>query len=194
MLTFALALALQGCPQRIQVTAPTARSTTATLVVRECGKRVFGPWRARVGRNGLSAHHREGDGTTPTGTFGIGPVVYGIDPDPGVPRRYHRLVCGDWWDEDARSPTYNTFRHVACGQAPTFGGGSEALWRITPAYRLFAVIQYNAAPIVPGRGSAIFLHVDTGHATNGCVSVPRTELRRLLVRLRPGATIGIQTA
>jgi len=194
MLTFALALALQGCPQRIQVTAPTARSTTATLVVRECGKRVFGPWRARVGRNGLSAHHREGDGTTPTGTFGIGPVVYGTDPDPGVPRRYHRLVCGDWWDEDARSPTYNTFRHVACGQAPTFGGGSEALWRITPAYRLFAVIQYNAAPIVPGRGSAIFLHVDTGHATNGCVSVPRTELRRLLVRLRPGATIGIQTA
>jgi L,D-peptidoglycan transpeptidase YkuD (ErfK/YbiS/YcfS/YnhG family) len=194
MLTFALALALQGCPQRIQVTAPTARSTTATLIVRECGKRVLGPWRARVGRNGLSANHREGDGTTPTGTFAIGPVVYGIDPDPGLSRRYHRLVCGDWWDEDARSPTYNTFRHVACGQVPPFGGGSEALWRITPAYRLFAVIQYNAAPVVPGRGSAIFLHVDTGHPTNGCVSLPRTELRSLLVKLRAGATISIQTA
>jgi L,D-peptidoglycan transpeptidase YkuD (ErfK/YbiS/YcfS/YnhG family) len=180
MLTFALALALQGCPQRIQVTAPRTRSTTATLVVRECGKRVLGPWRARVGRNGLSAHHREGDGTTPTGTFAIGPVVYGMDPDPGVSRRYHRLVCGDWWDEDARSATYNTFRHVA--------------WRITPAYRLFAVIQYNAAPVVPGRGSAIFLHVDTGHPTNGCVSLPRTELRSLLVQLRPGVTISIQTA
>jgi L,D-peptidoglycan transpeptidase YkuD (ErfK/YbiS/YcfS/YnhG family) len=194
MLTFALALALQGCPQRIQVTAPRTRSTTATLVVRECGKRVLGPWRARVGRNGLSAHHREGDGTTPTGTFAIGPVVYGMDPDPGVSRRYHRLVCGDWWDEDSRSATYNTFRHVACGKVPPFGGGSEALWRITPAYRLFAVIQYNAAPVVPGRGSAIFLHVDTGHPTNGCVSLPRTELRSLLVQLRPGVTISIQTA
>ena len=191
MLTLALALALQGCPQRIQVTAPTARSTTATLVVRECGKRVLGPWRARVGRNGLSAHHREGDGTTPTGTYGIGPVVYGVDADPGVSLRYHRLECGDWWDEDARSPTYNTFRHVECGTSPPFRGGSEALWRITPAYRLFALIQYNVAPIVPGRGSAIFLPVDTGRPTKGCVSVPRSELRSLLRRLRRGARIAI---
>ncbi|HEX4680904.1 MAG TPA: L,D-transpeptidase family protein [Gaiellaceae bacterium] len=194
MLTLALALALSGCPQRIQVVAPSARSTTATLTVRECGKRVFGPWRARVGRNGLSAHHREGDGTTPTGTYGIGPVVYGIDPDPGLRLRYHRLVCGDWWDEDSRSPTYNTFRHVACGSSPPFGGGSEALWRITPAYRLFALIQYNVAPVVPGGGSAIFLHVDTGRATNGCVSLPLGELRSLLVTVRTGATITIGTA
>jgi L,D-peptidoglycan transpeptidase YkuD (ErfK/YbiS/YcfS/YnhG family) len=194
MLTLALALALSGCPQRIQVVAPSARSTTATLTVRECGKRVFGPWRARVGRSGLSGHHREGDGTTPTGTYGIGPVVYGLDPDPGVRLRYHRLVCGDWWDEDSRSPSYNTFRHVACGSTPPFGGGSEALWRITPAYRLFALIQYNVAPVMPGRGSAIFLHVDTGRATNGCVSLPRGELQNLLVKLRPGATISISTA
>jgi L,D-peptidoglycan transpeptidase YkuD (ErfK/YbiS/YcfS/YnhG family) len=194
MLTLALALALSGCPQRIQVVAPSARSTTATLTVRECGKRVFGPWRARVGRNGLSAHHREGDGTTPTGTYGIGPVVYGLDPDPGLRLGYHRLVCGDWWDEDSRSPTYNTFRHVACGSTPPFGGGSEALWRIRPAYRLFALIQYNVAPVVPGGGSAIFLHVDTGRATNGCVSLPLGELRSLLRRLRPGATISVTTA
>ena len=194
MLTLALALALGGCPQKIQVVAPSARSTTATLTVRECGKRVFGPWRARVGRNGLSARHREGDGTTPTGTYGIGPVVYGLDPDPGVRFRYHRLACGDWWDEDPRSATYNTFHHVACGTSPPFGGGSEALWRITPAYRLFALIEYNVAPVVPGRGSAIFLHVDTGRPTNGCVSLPRTELRSLLVQLRIGATISITIA
>jgi L,D-peptidoglycan transpeptidase YkuD (ErfK/YbiS/YcfS/YnhG family) len=130
----------------------------------------------------------------PNRHLGLGPVVYGVNPDPGVSRRYHRLVCGDWGDEDPRSPTYNTFRHVACGTTPPFGGGSEALWRITPAYRLFAVIQYNAAPIVPGRGSAIFLHIDTGRATNGCVSLPYNELQRLLVKLRTGATIRIQTA
>jgi L,D-peptidoglycan transpeptidase YkuD (ErfK/YbiS/YcfS/YnhG family) len=194
MLTLALALALHGCPQRIQVTAPSARSTTATLTVRECGKRVLGPWRARVGRRGLSANRHEGDGTTPIGTFGIGPVVYGLDPNPGVRLRYHRLVCGDWWDGDAASPTYNTFRHVGCGTSPPFAGGSEALWRVTPAYRLFAFIRYNVAPVVPGRGSAIFLHVDTGRPTNGCVSLPRSELRSLLVRLQAGATISIQTA
>jgi L,D-peptidoglycan transpeptidase YkuD (ErfK/YbiS/YcfS/YnhG family) len=187
MLTLALALALSGCPQRIQVVAPSARSTTATLTVRECGKRVLGPWRARVGRSGLSAHHREGDGTTPTGTYGIGPVVYGLDPDPGVRLRYHRLVCGDWWDEDPASTAYNTFQHVGCGSQPTFGGESEALWRISPQYRYFAVIEYNAHPVVPGRGSAIFLHVSTAHGTAGCVSLPQNRLVRLLRWLRPGA-------
>ena len=45
---------------------------------------VAGPWRARVGRSGLSANHREGDGTTPLGTYRLGPIVYGLDPDPGL--------------------------------------------------------------------------------------------------------------
>jgi L,D-peptidoglycan transpeptidase YkuD (ErfK/YbiS/YcfS/YnhG family) len=189
VLTLALTLAL-ACPQRIQVAAPRVRATTATLTMTECGRRVFGPWRARVGRNGLSAHHREGDGTTPLGTYRIGPVVYGLAPDPGTRLRFHRLVCGDWWDEDPASPTYNTFRHVPCGATPSFGGGSEALWRATVAYRLFAVVDYNTAR-VPGRGSGIFLHVDTGRATNGCVSVAEPLLRRLLRALRPGARIGI---
>jgi len=191
VLTLALALALHGCPQRIDVAARSLRSTAATLTVRECGRRTLGPWRARVGYRGLSVRHREGDGTTPLGTFGIGPVVYGLDRDPGTSFRYHRLVCGDWWDEDPRSPTYNRFRHVPCGARPAFGGGSEALWRATVAYRLFAVIEYNAAPPVPGRGSGIFLHIDTGHATNGCISLPRPLLVRLLRTLRPGATIRI---
>jgi L,D-peptidoglycan transpeptidase YkuD (ErfK/YbiS/YcfS/YnhG family) len=192
MLTLALALGLAACPQRIQVVAPSLRSTTATLSLLECGRTVAGPWTARVGFNGLSSHHREGDGTTPLGTFGIGPLVYGLDPDPGVRLRYHRLTCGDWWDEDPRSPTYNSFRHLACGAAPPFRGGSEALWRVTVAYREFAVVQYNAAPVVSGRGSAIFLHVGTGHATNGCISLPRPQLLQVLRRLRPGASITIR--
>ena len=193
MLTLALALVL-ACPQRIAVVAPGTRSTAATLTLSECGRRVLGPWRARVGYHGLSARHREGDGTTPTGTFAIGPTVYGLDPNPGVRLGYHRLRCGDWWDEDPSSPTYNSFRHLACGASPPFRGGSEALWRATVAYRELAVVEYNAAPAVPGRGSAIFLHDDTGRATNGCVSLPRPELVRLLRRLRPGAVISITSA
>lgn len=189
MLVFVLALAL--CPQRIVVTAPSTHSTVATLWLQECGRTVLGPWRARVGRSGLSAHRREGDGTTPIGTFAIGPTVYGLDADPGVKLRYHRLVCGDWWDEDPASATYNRFRHVACGASPPFGGDSEALWRAAVAYREFAVIEFNARPVVPGRGSGMFLHDDTGSGTNGCVSLPRPELVALLRRLRLGASITI---
>ena len=171
--------------------AATTATTHAVVTLTSCGRRVGSPWVARVGYRGLSAHHREGDGTTPLGTFRIGATAYGIAPNPGgLHLRYHRLVCGDWWDEDSRSPAYNEFRHVACGRAPPFGGGSEALWRATVAYRYFAVIEYNAGRL-PGRGSGIFLHVDTGHATNGCVSLPGPELVRVLRWLRPGATIRI---
>ena len=171
------------------VTVNAARAvTSASLQLWQwrdgCWRHVAGPWTARLGRSGLSPAKREGDGATPTGTFRIASTVYGIAPNPGVRGGYHRLVCGDWWDEDPGSPTYNTFRHVSCGARPPFGGQSEALWRISPQYRYFAVIEYNASPVVPGRGSAIFLHVAVG-STAGCVSLPEGRLVRLLRWLRP---------
>jgi L,D-peptidoglycan transpeptidase YkuD (ErfK/YbiS/YcfS/YnhG family) len=173
----------------VTVDAASARSTTAIVRVYRrrghCWRLVAGPWRAHVGRNGLSAHHREGDGTTPLGTFAIGSVAYGVAPDPGTGLAYHTLTCGDWWDEDPTSPTYNRFRHVRCGTSPTFHGGSEALWLQRVAYAHFAVIEYNAHPVVPGRGSAIFIHVDVGQPTNGCVSLSADELVELLRLLRP---------
>ena len=179
----------QGANQLVTVSAP-PRSTVATLSLwtrnGTCWRRVAGPWQAHLGRSGLSLHKREGDGATPAGTYRFGATMYGIEPNPGVRFRYHRLVCGDWWDEDPSSSTYNTFRHVACGLAPSFRGGSEPLWRISPQYRYFAVIRYNAGPIVPGRGSAIFVHVAVG-ATAGCVSLPEPELLHLLRWLRPAA-------
>ena len=178
-----------GSTQLVTVTAPPG-ATSATLSLwqkrGDCWRRAAGPWTARLGRGGLSARKREGDGATPTGTYRLGTTVYGIAPNPGVRLRYHRLACGDWWDEDPRSPTYNRFRHVPCGARPSFGGGSEALWRISPQYRYFAVVEYNARPVVPGRGSAIFLHVAVG-ATAGCVSLPEARLVRLLRWLKPTA-------
>jgi len=181
----------QSATQLVTVTASAYGVTTASLELWQrrggCWRHVAGPWRAWLGRSGLSAHKREGDGATPAGTYRVGGTAYGIAPDPGVHGAYHRLVCGDWWDEDARSPAYNTFQHVPCGTAPHFGGGSEALWRISPQYRYFAVVEYNATPAVPGRGSAIFLHVSAGRPTAGCVSVPEAELVRVLRWLRPAA-------
>jgi L,D-peptidoglycan transpeptidase YkuD (ErfK/YbiS/YcfS/YnhG family) len=180
-----------GASQLVTVQASGFETTTASLALWEqrggCWRRVAGPWRARVGRSGLSDRKREGDGATPTGAYALGPVVYGIAPDPGGSTAYHRLVCGDWWDEDPSSPGYNTFHHVACGTSPPFGGGSEALWRATTAYQQFAVVEYNVHPTVAGHGSAIFVHDDTGRPTNGCVSLPQSQLVQLLRWLRPAA-------
>lgn len=175
--------------QLITVDGPSYDSTAATVEIWQragpCWIPSGGPWTGRVGENGFSDHHTEGDGTTPTGLYGIGPVMYGNASDPGVHEPYHLLVCGDWWDEDPRSAQYNTFQHVQCGQTPPFGGGSEALWTETQAYPSFAVIDYNTNPVVPYAGSAIFLHADTGTATNGCVSLPLAELDNVLRWINP---------
>jgi L,D-peptidoglycan transpeptidase YkuD (ErfK/YbiS/YcfS/YnhG family) len=175
--------------QLITVVAPTLRSQSATLELfaRQggCFRLVDGPYSALVGANGLSSHHREGDDTTPIGLFGFQSTMYGVLPNPGVAYQYHHLVCGDWWDEQSTSALYNHFVHVPCGTTPNFGGGSETLWETVPSYDYFAVIAYNRHPIVPGEGSAIFLHVSTGRATTGCVSLPAAELLRVLRALRP---------
>jgi L,D-peptidoglycan transpeptidase YkuD (ErfK/YbiS/YcfS/YnhG family) len=178
-----------GARQLITVDAPSYASTNGTVTLWErsgaCWVAAGGPWSGRLGWSGLSDHHREGDGSTPTGAFGIGSTVYGIAPDPGVRYAYHQLVCGDWWDEDPASPTYNTFQSVGCGRTPPFHGASEALWTETAPYQQFAVINYNSGPIVPGAGSAIFIHDDTGGVTDGCVSLPAAQLVSLLRWLDP---------
>jgi len=174
--------------QLITVIAPTITSESATLefFVRQggCLRLAAGPYPALVGRNGLSMHHREGDDTTPIGLFSIQTTMYGVLPNPGVTYRYHRLVCGDWWDEQSSSPHYNRFVHVPCGTAPNFGSDSEALWENVPSYDYFAVIQYNRSPTLAGLGSAIFLHVSDGLPTTGCVSIPGADLVRILRTLR----------
>jgi L,D-peptidoglycan transpeptidase YkuD (ErfK/YbiS/YcfS/YnhG family) len=149
----------------------------------------FGPWPAETGYGHLRRHRREGDGSTPIGVFGIAPTMYGNDRRPsGVRYRYHRLVCGDSWDEDPFSPRYNRFVHVPCGTTPGFALWSERLWTETTAYPYFAVLTFNTAPIVRGPeapGSGIFLHSWVEGPTAGCVALPRSRLLRVLRWLRP---------
>jgi L,D-peptidoglycan transpeptidase YkuD (ErfK/YbiS/YcfS/YnhG family) len=175
--------------QLITVEARVARTTHAELRTwRRAGKcwvAAAGPYAARLGKNGLSSDRREGDGTTPTGTYRIGRTMYGNEPDPGVRFAYRRLRCGDWWDEDPASPTYNSFQHVRCGAKPPFAGESEGMWQQPRPYPYLAVIEYNMRPAVPGLGSGIFLHAQTGGPTIGCVSLRRDQLAAVLRWLRP---------
>jgi L,D-peptidoglycan transpeptidase YkuD (ErfK/YbiS/YcfS/YnhG family) len=175
--------------QLITVSAPRTRTTEATLRVwqrrADCWTQVFGPYTARVGWNGLRVNRREGDGTTPIGTFPITPRMYGNAANPGVAFRYTRLRCGDWWVEDPRSSAYNTFQRIGCGVKPPFKVTTPDMSKSPRAYAYLAVIGFNIDPIVPGRGSGIFLHVQVHNSTNGCVSLPRPRLLRLLRWLRP---------
>jgi L,D-peptidoglycan transpeptidase YkuD (ErfK/YbiS/YcfS/YnhG family) len=182
----------RSATQLITVVAPTTRSTVGSLrrwrKAGDCWLGVDGPWVAHLGRKGISEDKHEGDKTTPAGAFGIQSVMYGVGPNPGLRYRYHRVVCGDWWVEDRRSTFYNRFHHVRCGSKPPFRVTSEDMSRSPISYRYLAVIDYNTHPIVPGRGSGIFLHVSArGTPTLGCVSLVRAQLVTVLRWLDPAA-------
>ena len=126
-LTLLVAATTAACPQNlangletpatarqlVTVEAKVARTTYATLRTWRragtCWVAAAGPYTARLGRNGLSSNRREGDGTTPTGTYRIGRTMYGNEANPGVRFQYRRLRCGDWWDED---PVVSDLQHV----------------------------------------------------------------------------------
>ena len=175
----------RGAGQLITVTARSHSATTARLVAfrraRHRWVRVFGPWTARVGYNGIAApgSKREGDGRTPSGSYRFG-FFFGVLPDPGVAGTYRRVRRYDVWDDDPSSRLYNLW---VDSRKHNPGSNPEPLDR-RPVYDYAVVIDYNSAR-VPGLGSAIFLHVGTGGATAGCVSLPQRELVDLLRWLRP---------
>ncbi len=170
--------------QLITVTAASYGATYATLTAYQRApgrwRRVFGPWTARIGRGGFAPPglKREGDGRTPSGTFGFG-FFFGVLPDPGVRFRYRQSHPYDFWDDDPASPRYNEWvdqRRADPGLSPEPMDVS--------GYDYGAVIAYNTAR-TPGLGSAIFLHVNIGIATAGCVTLPMGELLKVLRWLDP---------
>jgi L,D-peptidoglycan transpeptidase YkuD (ErfK/YbiS/YcfS/YnhG family) len=143
-------------------------------------RRVFGPWTAWIGRNGMAppGAKREGDGRTPSGTYGFG-FFFGVNPNPGVRFPYRRIHAYDFWDDDPASPLYNLW--VDANQA---NAGADPEPMDVSAYDYGAVIAYNTAR-TPGLGSAIFLHINIGTPTAGCVTLPVGELLEILRWLNP---------
>jgi L,D-peptidoglycan transpeptidase YkuD (ErfK/YbiS/YcfS/YnhG family) len=113
--------------------------------------------------------------------------MYGNSANLGVRFPYVRLRCGDWWVEDVRSTLYNTFQRVGCGRRPPFKVTTPDMSASRHAYAHLAVVEYNMNPVVRGRGSGIFLHVQIGKATSGCVSLRQGDLVHVLRWVAPDA-------
>ena len=70
---------------------------------------------------------------------------------------------------------------------------AESLWRQDDVYDLVVVVGYNDDPVVPGAGSAIFLHLSRPDyvATEGCVALAREHMSTFLRLAKPGDFLGI---
>lgn len=143
--------------------------------------------RVALGRTGIKAAKREGDGATPAGQFHPVRLWWRADrlPRPRTLLPVRRIGPDDAWCEDPADRRYNRpFRRSA-------NEPGDRLKRADGLYDLVIEIDHNTRPRVAGRGSAVFIHVARpGFApTAGCVALTRNELRRLLNQLSPKTRI-----
>jgi len=140
-----------------------------------------------LGRGGILANKREGDGGTPRGRFRL--LRLWFRPDRGgrpptlLPVR--RISRHDAWCEDPADRRYNR---------PIMADGGDRLWREDALYDLVIEIDHNARPRIAGRGSAVFIHVARPGLTPtaGCVALAKPTLRRLLGWLGPTTRVSIR--
>jgi L,D-peptidoglycan transpeptidase YkuD (ErfK/YbiS/YcfS/YnhG family) len=142
-----------------------------------------------LGRAGIKADKREGDGATPRGRFRLVRLWWRPDRGPrpvtGLPTR--RIDPTVAWCEDPRDRRYNRPFRRADGEA------GDRLWRDDRLYDLIIEIDHNTRPRVAGRGSAVFIHVarEGFKPTAGCVALQAPRLRALLARLGPRTEVMI---
>ncbi len=144
-----------------------------------------------LGRGGIRANKREGDGGTPRGTFRPVRLWWRADrlPRPRTLLPVRRIGPADAWCEDPADRRYNRpFRRSA-------NEPGDRLRRDDHLYDLIIEIDHNMRPRIAGRGSAVFIHLarPAFAPTAGCVALRRGDLQRLLARLSRNTRILIRS-
>ncbi len=142
-----------------------------------------------LGRGGIKADKREGDGGTPRGIFRPVRLWWRSDRHPR-PRTFlpvRAIMPTDAWCEDPADRRYN--RPIRLTSRMT----GDRLRRDDHLYDFIIEIDHNTRPRVAGRGSAVFLHLarDNFGPTAGCVAMTRPAMLRLLRRMGPRTRIEI---
>lgn len=172
-----------GAFARIQVRSRAGDRTRAVLTAGPLAIPVA------IGRCGIRANKREGDGGTPLGMFRLRRLWWRADrlPCPRTQLPVRRIRPDDAWCEEPHHRNYNRpFRRRP-------GETGDRLWREDHLYDLIIELDHNTRPRAAGRGSAVFIHAArAGFApTAGCVGLELNALRRLLARLGPKTRIVI---
>ena len=142
-----------------------------------------------LGRGGIRANKREGDGATPPGRFR--PVRLWWRPDrfprPQTRLPVRRIGRADAWCEDPSDRRYNQPFQRSANEP------GDRLWREDHLYDIIVEIDHNTRPRIARRGSAVFVHVARpGLApTAGCIALKARDLKTLASRLGPKTRIVI---
>ncbi len=161
---------------------------------------VGGPIEASLGRAGLGwgrglhpvnldgPQKREGDGRSPAGVFELRLVTgYDAAPPAGLRLPYRQASATLRCVDDVGSRYYNELVDEAT--VVRDWSSAEDMRRADELYRLVVWVGHNDAPVAPGAGSCIFLHLRSGPGavTAGCTAFEREPMERLLRWLDPKA-------
>lgn len=149
-------------------------------------------FRCAIGRSGcLPARQKiEGDGATPLGRWPLRRVYYRADrvdpPQTALPLR--ALDKDDGWCDAPHDARYN--RHVRL----PYPVSHERLWRDEHVYDIIVELGHNDDPVVPERGSAVFIHIAKPDfsPTAGCIALHADDLRAVLAKMAPGSHVDIR--
>ncbi len=134
-----------------------------------------------IGRSGIKALKREGDGASPKGEFRLLSIYYRADRLARLPAHLpmQSMHHDDGWCDDPASRQYN--RPVRLPQQDSH----EELWRADTLYDIVIVLDYNIFPKRRHRGSAIFFHNarEDFAPTAGCIALRPSDMARLVPRL-----------
>ena len=161
---------------------------------------VGAPLEASLGRAGLGwgrglhppglegPDKREGDGRSPAGVFDLRLLTgYAKAAPAGARLPYRQATATLRCVDDPRSLRYNQLADE--GREKKDWSSAEDMRRKDDLYRLVVWVGHNDAPVVPGGGSCIFLHLRErlDATTSGCTAFEPEPMERLLRWLAPPA-------
>ena len=122
----------------------------------------------------------EGDGCTPEGTYSLGPLYYRNDRIKKLKTYFNAIPIEKdmFWSDDPKSEYYNKLIRFK-------DSSYENLYKENHTYDIILIINYNIAPTIKEKGSAIFLHLAKKDfsATSGCIALRKKCLFEILEKL-----------
>ena len=141
-----------------------------------------------VGKKGLNKLKKEGDETTPIGTFRFGNIYYRSDRVSKPITKFNciKIKKNMGWCDDPSSKFYNKLIDIKSS------ANKEKMYRKDTKYDYLLVINYNRKKIVKYKGSAIFLHLTKNFkGTAGCIGVSQKDFLIIAKLLKKKSKIKI---
>ena len=142
-----------------------------------------------IGKSGIANLKKEGDFSTPKGTFKLGKLYYRKDRIGTLKYNLKKKIIKKnmGWCDDSRSRKYNKEINL-----PT-KFRAEKLYRKDKIYDLFINIEYNYKPTKKNKGSAIFLHLANKkyRPTKGCIAISKKDFLKLISSIKKNTKISI---